>query len=321
MDTVRISSKPASGTGSVPEAEPLSEDKPKDAGKDPDALSLFAECVVISFGNSLPERLSQRAVRIMSGELCTGEDPTDLPPLPGEENPTEETAAEEEKAEEGEEEEDVIAPPIPHAALREELPDELPAEDAFDFLSADISYEPSDIPDEPEAEAPVAADGKTMSWMEKFFADCRKDPCGTDGEQILRAAGKISHALGFGVRIAEVDVSSGGEPTEPDALPALFLSAAASLFGTEEPVVTLSFFYRDGEPRMRLRMTSEKGTADTAFFDGVRHYAETTGVYFATAPLRRGFLVEICVARVELSVLGLKNPDGFSFSDRFRALE
>lgn len=166
----------------------------------------------------------------------------------------------------------------------------------------------------------LAAETGDREWIKEYFTDSRFPHIidETPGMYLLRQTKKLCRVFGIGARAGNVDRQSVGCAVDPDLSSALLLTSAAALWGTLRPLAVFSFFVINGSPRMRLLLSAEKGRADTVYFTGIRRFAEKAGIYFAMLPHPRGFLVEMCVARPELSLLGLKSGAGFSDGDMRR---
>ena len=160
----------------------------------------------------------------------------------------------------------------------------------------------------------LAAETGDREWIKEYFTESRLPHIlgETPGMYLLRQTKKLCRVFGIGARAGNVDRQSVGCAVDPDLSSALLLTSAAALWGTLRPLAVFSFFVINGSPRMRLLLSAEKGRADTVCFTGIRRFAEKAGIYFVMLPHPRGFLVEMCVARPELSLLGLKSGAGFS---------
>ena len=163
----------------------------------------------------------------------------------------------------------------------------------------------------------LAAETGDREWIKEYFTDSRFPHIidETPGMYLLRQTKKLCRVFGIGARAGNIDRQSVGCAVDPDLSSALLLTSAAALWGTLRPLAVFSFFVINGSPRMRLLLSAEKGRADTVCFTGIRRFAEKAGIYFVMLPHPRGFLVEMCVARPELSLLGLKSDAGFSGGD------
>ena len=163
----------------------------------------------------------------------------------------------------------------------------------------------------------LAAETGDREWIKEYFTESRLPHIlgETPGMYLLRQTKKLCRVFGIGARAGNVDRQSVGCAVDPDLSSALLLTSAAALWGTLRPLAVFSFFVINGSPRMRLLLSAEKGRADTVYFTGIRRFAEKAGIYFVMLPHPRGFLVEMCVARPELSLLGLKSDAGFSGGD------
>ena len=166
----------------------------------------------------------------------------------------------------------------------------------------------------------LAAETGDREWIKEYFTDSRFPHIidETPGMYLLRQTKKLCRVFGIGARAGNIDRQSVGCAVDPDLSSALLLTSAAALWGTLRPLAVFSFFVINGSPRMRLLLSAEKGRADTVYFTGIRRFAEKAGIYFVMLPHPRGFLVEMCVARPELSLLGLKSGAGFSDGDMRR---
>lgn len=166
----------------------------------------------------------------------------------------------------------------------------------------------------------LAAETGDREWIKEYFTDSRLPHIldETPGMYLLRQTKKLCRVFGIGARAGNIDRQSVGCAVDPDLSSALLLTSAAALWGTLRPLAVFSFFVINGSPRMRLLLSAEKGRADTVCFTGIRRFAEKAGIYFVMLPHPRGFLVEMCVARPELSLLGLKSGAGFSDGDMRR---
>ena len=166
----------------------------------------------------------------------------------------------------------------------------------------------------------LAAETGDREWIKEYFTDSRFPHIidETPGMYLLRQTKKLCRVFGIGARAGNIDRQSVGCAVDPDLSSALLLTSAAALWGTLRPLAVFSFFVINGSPRMRLLLSAEKGRADTVCFTGIRRFAEKAGIYFVMLPHPRGFLVEMCVARPELSLLGLKSGAGFSDGDMRR---
>ena len=166
----------------------------------------------------------------------------------------------------------------------------------------------------------LAAETGDREWIKEYFTESRLPHIlgETPGMYLLRQTKKLCRVFGIGARAGNVDRQSVGCAVDPDLSSALLLTSAAALWGTLRPLAVFSFFVINGSPRMRLLLSAEKGRADTVCFTGIRRFAEKAGIYFVMLPHPRGFLVEMCVARPELSLLGLKSGAGFSDGDMRR---
>ena len=163
----------------------------------------------------------------------------------------------------------------------------------------------------------LAAETGDREWIKEYFTESRLPHIlgETPGMYLLRQTKKLCRVFGIGARAGNIDRQSVGCAVDPDLSSALLLTSAAALWGTLRPLAVFSFFVINGSPRMRLLLSAEKGRADTVYFTGIRRFAEKAGIYFVMLPHPRGFLVEMCVARPELSLLGLKSDAGFSGGD------
>lgn len=163
----------------------------------------------------------------------------------------------------------------------------------------------------------LAAETGDREWIKEYFTESRLPHIlgETPGMYLLRQTKKLCRVFGIGARAGNVDRQSVGCAVDPDLSSALLLTSAAALWGTLRPLAVFSFFVINGSPRMRLLLSAEKGRADTVYFTGIRRFAEKAGIYFVMLPHPRGFLVEMCVARPDLSLLGLKSDAGFSGGD------
>ena len=166
----------------------------------------------------------------------------------------------------------------------------------------------------------LAAETGDREWIKEYFTESRLPHIlgETPGMYLLRQTKKLCRVFGIGARAGNIDRQSVGCAVDPDLSSALLLTSAAALWGTLRPLAVFSFFVINGSPRMRLLLSAEKGRADTVCFTGIRRFAEKAGIYFVMLPHPRGFLVEMCVARPELSLLGLKSDAGFSGGDMRR---
>ena len=166
----------------------------------------------------------------------------------------------------------------------------------------------------------LAAETGDREWIKEYFTESRLPHIlgETPGMYLLRQTKKLCRVFGIGARAGNIDRQSVGCAVDPDLSSALLLTSAAALWGTLRPLAVFSFFVINGSPRMRLLLSAEKGRADTVCFTGIRRFAEKAGIYFVMLPHPRGFLVEMCVARPELSLLGLKSGAGFSDGDMRR---
>ena len=166
----------------------------------------------------------------------------------------------------------------------------------------------------------LAAETGDREWIKEYFTESRLPHIlgETPGMYLLRQTKKLCRVFGIGARAGNIDRQSVGCAVDPDLSSALLLTSAAALWGTLRPLAVFSFFVINGSPRMRLLLSAEKGRADTVYFTGIRRFAEKAGIYFVMLPHPRGFLVEMCVARPELSLLGLKGGAGFSDGDMRR---
>ena len=166
----------------------------------------------------------------------------------------------------------------------------------------------------------LAAETGDREWIKEYFTESRLPHIlgETPGMYLLRQTKKLCRVFGIGARAGNIDRQSVGCAVDPDLSSALLLTSAAALWGTLRPLAVFSFFVINGSPRMRLLLSAEKGRADTVYFTGIRRFAEKAGIYFVMLPHPRGFLVEMCVARPELSLLGLKSGAGFSDGDMRR---
>ena len=166
----------------------------------------------------------------------------------------------------------------------------------------------------------LAAETGDREWIKEYFTESRLPHIlgETPGMYLLRQTKKLCRVFGIGARAGNIDRQSVGCAVDPDLSSALLLTSAAALWGTLRPLAVFSFFVINGSPRMRLLLSAEKGRADTVCFTGIRRFAEKAGIYFVMLPHPRGFLVEMCVARPELSLLGLKSGAGFSNGDMRR---
>ena len=166
----------------------------------------------------------------------------------------------------------------------------------------------------------LAAETGDREWIKEYFTESRLPHIlgETSGMYLLRQTKKLCRVFGIGARAGNIDRQSVGCAVDPDLSSALLLTSAAALWGTLRPLAVFSFFVINGSPRMRLLLSAEKGRADTVCFTGIRRFAEKAGIYFVMLPHPRGFLVEMCVARPELSLLGLKSGAGFSDGDMRR---
>lgn len=335
MDSFQLTDTAAAESETLPAAEPLplSTDKPQKKEKGEYSYSLIAENTADFFGGSRLCLLARRSARITAGEIRLSEDPIETV-IPSEDE-AEEADPEEEasEGEEKEEEEDPEATPeedeytdedeyFDYEYLDDEDEDEEDEEISeeefealFDFLSKEDPHEDLRLEEETKFEEILAADETKKDWVREYFANCEKlekTEDETAGCFLLQQARKICRTLGVRFRKGDIVTDPCGVPLESDALPAVLLASAAALLGTTDPCVTFSFSIVDGEPIIKLLLTSKKGKADTEFFNGIRHYVERTGIYFSTAPHPRGFFAEICATRTDPSLLGLKSPVVFS---------
>ena len=353
MDSFQLTDKSSAESKALPAAKALLKDDKKETDKEPKAASEISKITADFFGGSRLCLLARRSVLIMAGEIRLRDNPIDavIPPEGCEEPEEDEEKKEEEENsesapeeeenpdgdgngesdednedDEGDDEDDNDEENDENVEndqnYRNDGENEIPEESSvilFDFLEEETPYENLREEEETAFEEILDTDEVERDWVREYFTNCKKPeirPNETDGAYILRRARRICPTLGVRLSVGEIENSRGGTTIEPDALPAILLASAAALLGTTSPQITLSFSTEEGEPRVKLLLTSKKGMADTEFFNGIRHYAEMTGIYFATAPHPRGFFTEMCVARTELSLLGLKNRVGFSAQEK-----
>lgn len=285
------------GNDNKPEAEKISPEK-----KSPEApkkeYSDLVDIITEFCGGARIKMVARRAVRIAGGNRNAKRDPiiteqlpddADVyiapPPADDEESEDEETDDLEEEAEEEEE------------------------EDENGLCEADRCEDPLETEDKAFEEF-LGSEKKVRNWITEYFERCRRFRRrlrDTDGTYLMRLAKRASRLLVINVVTGEF-IDTGSKVIDPDAVPALLLAASAALLGAENPTVDISFRNIGGEPRITLRLSAEKGKADTVFFNGIHHYADKANVYFATVPYLRGAFVELCITRVELSSFGLKSP-------------